>query len=127
MLRDFDEEVLTKQWRLFVRQFKEFEPLFRCYLRNEVFSDLVMPGGNMEQSIMQLQWIAMTYTAIRQSLFLYWMKEGCGELGYETVRDYIVVISRMMGYDEEDIEEYLENSFEMLIWDWGYFALIVGR
>ena len=41
-------------------------------------------------------------------------------------RDYIVIICRMMGYDEEDIYEYLENSFEELIWDWGYLALVVG-
>ena len=59
--------------------------------------------------------------------FLKWIREGEGPLSYEDVRDYMVVISRMTGYDEEDVREYLENSFEMLIWDWGYFALIVGR
>ena len=32
----------------------------------------------------------------------------------------------MTGYDKEDIYEYLENSFEELIWDWGYLALIIG-
>ena len=44
---------------------------------------------------------------------------------YETVREYMVVISRMTGYEDEDIREYLENSFAELIWDWGYFALII--
>ncbi|MGN0414248.1 MAG: hypothetical protein ACI4FX_02005 [Agathobacter sp.] len=48
-------------------------------------------------------------------------------LSYEDVRDYMVVISRMTGNDEEDVREYLENSFETLVWDWGYFALIVGN
>jgi len=33
----------------------------------------------------------------------------------------------MTGYNEEDIFEYLENSFEDPLWDWGYFALILGR
>lgn len=46
-------------------------------------------------------------------------------LDYETVREYMVVISRMTGYEDEDIREYLENSFAELIWDWGYFALII--
>ncbi len=32
----------------------------------------------------------------------------------------------MTGYDEEDIYEYLENSFEELVWDWGYLALVIG-
>ena len=43
----------------------------------------------------------------------------------ETVREYMVVISRMTGYEDEDIRGYLENSFAELIWDWGYFALII--
>ena len=38
-----------------------------------------------------------------------------------------VVISRMTGYEEEDVREYLENSFEELLWEWGYFALITGK
>lgn len=80
----------------------------------------------MEQMVIQMQWIAMEYTTIRQSLFLKWMLDGCGELAYETVRDYMVVITRMTGYEEEDIVEYLQNSFESLVWDWGYFALIVS-
>ena len=28
----------------------------------------------------------------------------------------------MTGYDDDDIREYLENSFAKLIWDWGYAA-----
>ena len=30
------------------------------------------------------------------------------------------------GVSKEDIYEYLENSFEELVWDWGYLALVVG-
>ena len=45
---------------------------------------------------------------------------------YDEVRSYIVVISRMMGYDQEDVCEFLEKSFESLLWEWGYLALLVG-
>ena len=31
------------------------------------------------------------------------------------------------GYEDADIREYLENSFASPIWDWGYFALVVGK
>ena len=48
-------------------------------------------------------------------------------LSYETVRNAIVVIFRMTGYETDDILDYLENSFEELIWEWGYLAMIVGR
>jgi len=33
----------------------------------------------------------------------------------------------MTGYEEEDIINYLESSFEALLWDFGYPALIVGQ
>ena len=46
---------------------------------------------------------------------------------YETIRQHIVILSHMTGYENDDIYEYLENSFEAPIWDWGYFALIVGK
>lgn len=132
---------LLEQWRQFRNAFAAYEPLFRNFLRNEVFSDLILPenfetgqeaSDDLEHMVLQMQWIAIAYTAIRQSLFLKWSPgvdiDGTPAdetLRYETVRDYMVVISRMTGYEDEDIREYLENSFAELIWDWGYFALIV--
>lgn len=130
---------LSDRWRQFRNAFALYEPLFRNFLRNEVFSDLVLPenfetgpeaADDLEHMVLQMQWIAIAYTAIRQSLFLKWSLDADGipadtVLGYETVRDYMVVISRMTGYEDEDIREYLENSFAELIWDWGYFALII--
>ena len=80
--------------------------------------------------LIQMQWITMEYAVIRHSLFLKWLLNpdtSTASLPYETLRDYLVVITRMTGYEENDIYEYLENSFESLIWDWGYFALITGK
>ena len=51
------------------------------------------------------------YTAIRQSLFLWYSHNANIPLTYETIREHIVIISRMTGYDDDDIREYLENSF----------------
>lgn len=130
---------LLNRWRQFRNVFASYEPLFRNFLKNEVFSDLILPenfetgpeeADYLEHMVLQMQWIAIAYTAIRQSLFLKWSlgADGIpadGALGYETVRDYMVVISRMTGYEDDDIREYLENSFAELIWDWGYFALII--
>ena len=74
--------------------------------------------------VVAFQWIGIEYAAIHQALFLRFQLEK-EELPYKTVRNYLVVIARMMGYDEDDITEYLQNSFQNLIWEWGYFALIV--
>ena len=123
----YETEEILEKWMLFQRKLLPHQKLLHNFLANEVFSDLLVPDGNLKQMVIKMQWIAMEYTAIRQSLFLKWLNDGCQELSYETVRDYVVVITRMMGYDEEDIYEYLTNSFETLIWDWGYLALIVGK
>jgi lysine-N-methylase len=47
-------------------------------------------------------------------------------LNYDIIREIIVVVSRMTGYDEDDIYEYMANSFQSVVWKWGYMALIIG-
>lgn len=116
---------LSDQWKNFNHVWEEFHPLLKNVLANELFSDLLIPGGNLESMIIQMQWLALEYAAVRQSLFLTWLEHGNEKLPYENVRDYLVIIMRMTGYDENDIYEYLENSFEELVWEWGYFALVV--
>ncbi len=122
---NYEKESIIEELAGFLPQVTEYEKLFRNFLVEELYADLLLPGGTLEDMVIKLQWIAMEYAAIRQILFLHWKEKGT--LAYETVRKDMVVICRMMGYDEEDIHEYLENSFESLIWDWGYFALIVGK
>lgn len=109
----------------FAVEFNRYEPLMKKFLKNEMLSDLFSPDGDIESMMVHFQWIAMEYAVIRHSIFLQWYQSGKEEIPYELVRDYIVVICRMTGYEEEDIYEYLENSFESLIWDFGYLALIV--
>lgn len=109
----------------------DYDIVFRNYLANELFSDLISPEAAstkkiIEHMIIKMQWIMIEYTAIRQSLFLWYSHNANIPLTYETIREHIVIISRMTGYDDDDIREYLENSFAKLIWDWGYAALIMG-
>lgn len=125
--KEYDEEEMTEAWEDFYREFHAYEDLLRSYLANEVYSDFLTPEGDLENALVHMQWIGMEYATIRQAVFLRWQKDGRGALSYKTVRDYIVVISRMTGYEEEDVREYLENSFEELLWEWGYFALITGK
>lgn len=109
----------------------DYDIVFRNYLANELFSDLILPETAstkkiIEHMIIKMQWIMIEYTAIRQSLFLWYSHNANSPFTYETIREHIVIISRMTGYDDDDIREYLENSFANLIWDWGYAALIMG-
>ncbi len=107
----------------FEAAFAPYRELMRSFLTAELESDCLLPGGTLDDMIMHLEWIALEYAALRQYLYLQWAEAKT--LTYEMVRTCIVVICRMTGYEEEDIREYLENSFEQLIWDWGYLRLIL--
>lgn len=117
-------DTMCEDLQLFDKQFRQWQPLLRKFLLNEFYSDLLVPDGNLESMIVSMQWIGMEYAVIRHSVFLKWMERK--KFTYEELRDYMVVITRMTGYEKEDIVEYLQNSFESLVWDWGYFALVTG-
>ena len=117
-------DMMCEDLQLFEKQFRQWQPLLRKFLLNEFYSDLLVPDGDLESMIVSMQWIGMEYAVIRHSFFLKWLERK--QFTYEELRDYMVVITRMTGYEQEDIVEYLQNSFESLVWDWGYFALVTG-
>lgn len=124
--RDYDKRKMIVQLQNFEKQFSSYEKLFRNYLVVEIFSNSLMPESDLESIVVMIQWIAMEYAIMRHSIFLNWLFNEQEKLSYTVVRNYIVLISRMMGYDQEDICEYLGKSFENLIWEWGYLALLIG-
>lgn len=124
--RDYDRRKMLAHLQKFEQQFSTFEQLFRNYLVAEIFSNSLLPESDLESMVVMIQWIAMEYTMMRHAIFLSWLLGEQEKLSYTVVRNYIIVISRMMGYDQEDIREYLENSFNSLIWEWGYLALLIG-
>jgi lysine-N-methylase len=124
--RDYDKIKMIVQLEKFEKQFSSYEKLFRNYLVVEIFSNSLMPESDLESIVVMIQWIAMEYAIMRHSIFLSWLLDGQEKLSYTVVRNYIVVVSRMMGYDQDDIYEYLDKSFKNLIWEWGYLALLIG-
>lgn len=120
---DYD---LTDSWKRFHTELEKYEPLIRAFLANEVYSDLLLPEGDLDSMLIHMQWIGMEYAAIRYGLFLSRLNRGRTPLAYETVRETIAILTRMTGYEDDDIYEYLENSFESLYWEWGYFAMILA-
>lgn len=126
-LSEMAEDLLLSKWDSFCLQLKAFYPLLRSFLANEIYSDLLAPDDtSTEHMLIRLQWTAIQYAAIRQALFLTYLSKDKGILSYESVRQALVILTRMTGYEEEDIYEYLENSFESLLWDFGYLAFIMG-
>lgn len=120
-----DCSALRESVQQFADAFHPYGKLIKAWLFEELRSDLLLPDSSLEGMLIQLQWIAMEYSVIRHSIFLTWQNHP-DNITYESVKTAIVILSRMTGYETDDIYEYLENSFESLVWDWGYFALITG-
>lgn len=128
------EDILDKNIDMdlasFEKEFAAYDSLFRNYLVSEIFTNMLIPDSDVEAMVVMFEWICMEYAVMRQGIFLKWIgdKNKVGDIGlaYEDVRDYIVVISRMTGYDQDDIYEYMENSFNDIIWEWSYLLLIMG-
>ncbi|MGN0352078.1 MAG: flagellin lysine-N-methylase [Roseburia sp.] len=123
---EYDAEEIADAKRLFDEAFLPYEAWMRNYLVAEIFASFLLPDSNLEDLVVALQWIGIEYASMKQVILLQYIKDGKEELSEQKIRDTIVYIARMTGYDGEDVREYLENSFQTLIWEWGYFALIVG-
>lgn len=123
----YQEEEIIEKVQVFKEKWASYEPLLKNYLITEVFGNGLMPEMTLEDMVTAFQWITLEYGVLQQAVFLRWLKEGEKAVTYESVKTYLTVISRVTGYDHSDIEEYLASSFESMIWDWGYLALIVGN
>ncbi|HOO29047.1 MAG TPA: hypothetical protein PLU43_11335, partial [Lachnospiraceae bacterium] len=120
----YDSAHVLAQLAAFHADMESFEHLFRNYLISELFSELLLPDSDEKDMIIMAEWIAMEYAAILHLLFLQaQMHKKMSD--FSLIRDTIVIVSRMMGYEQEDIMEYMESCFQSPLWDWGYLALLV--
>lgn len=114
----------ARERRSFESILTSYEDKLRLLLAEELFSTLVMPEEGLYGMLLKLEWLGLYYAALSQALFLRYKEKG--SLPYEGFREMIVILTRMTGYSDEDIEDYLCNSFETAIWDFGYMNLILG-
>lgn len=69
-------------------------------------------GDAMPSSESQSSFNGRTYAAVTDTVN--------APLAYPKVRELFILIARMTGYDGDEIEEYLSDSFENPVWPWGY-------
>ena len=119
------ENEFMQEYGKFLKVYRDQEPLLRKYLIAEMFGQLLLADYDWQDMTVAMQWIGMEYAIMRQAAFLTFKQTGT--LSYEQMKEVIVYIARMTGYDDADIWEYLEESFQTLIWEWGYFAFIIGN
>lgn len=119
-----DERDWEKLYADFHQEARVYEKHFRLLLCNEIYSELVLPETEfLEDLMMKLEWMALECAVFQHSLFLTFVKNGF--LSYESVRECVYIIIRMTGYADDDIREYMENSFDDILWPGWYFNEIV--
>lgn len=123
----YSEDEIIEKLQVFKEEFAAYEQLLKNYLVAEIFGNCLLPDMELKDVVIAFQWITLEYSVIQQAIFLKWLAGGEKAVTYGMVKSYITVISRVTGYDQSDIKEYLENSFESMVWEWGYLALIVGN
>lgn len=69
-------------------------------------------GDAMPSSESQGAFDGRTYAAVAEMVN--------APLAYPKARELLILIARMTGYDGDEIEEYLCDSFENPVWPWGY-------
>lgn len=69
-------------------------------------------GDAMSSSESQGSFNGRTYAAVTDTVH--------APLAYAKARELLILIARMTGYDGDEIEEYLRDSFENPVWPWGY-------
>lgn len=107
----------------FLKTFDTYQKLMSKCLAQEFFGELIIDEEDMEGVLVKYQWIVMEYVLIRQFCYLHFRKNN--SLEYSDVKQYMVIAFRIMGFDDDDIYEYLENSFEEVVWDFGYMSLLL--
>lgn len=123
ILQENEYASVSDRVEVFEKELANYEKLMRLLVEEEIFSTMVLPESDLYSMLIKLQWISLTYATIKHCLFLRYEKTK--ELTRESIKEITVLILRMTGYSEADMEEYLENCFEEIIWDWGYMALIL--
>ena len=115
----------VKDRKIFNGWISSYDAFFKEYLVCELFADGLLPDSDLTDLTVMIQWIAMEYAAIRHAIFLLWREKG-KNLSWEEIRTVMVVFARMTGYDIGDIYEFFENSFDDVVWEWGYLDLILA-
>ena len=127
---NYSEDEIVEAYKQFIPLFKGYENLLEKYMVSEIFGSGLTEEMNFGDMLIAFEWLSIEYAVIRQAVFLRWLmqdKAERNELSYTIVKDYVMIISRVTGYDQSDVREYLENSFEEIIWEWGYQALVIGH
>jgi len=139
------ENSLT-QWYNFKIEFGQYEKLIENCMVSKIFSNCI--SDDIDEMIMSFQLVITEYVMVRYSTFLIGLKNEivCNDsqlicenndaspeqshsvkkkIHYSDIRDYIVIYTRIIGYNADGIREFWEDSFDEAVWEFGYMLFLI--
>lgn len=121
---ELDDGIAIKEYESYLSWVGErYEDKLRILICEELWSSLLVSYFDIETLIVKIEWLAIELAVLRQWMFLY--KSVNSKLELKDLVQIVSVLFRITGYCDDDIIEYLSDSFEEIIWDWGYIDLIL--
>lgn len=118
-----DAQTIHAEWNEFKAVWIEYEKLIENCMTTKIFSNCI--SDDIDEMIMSFQIIITEYVMVKYSAFLKWIINEKKAIAYCDIRDYIVIYSRIIGYNSEGIIEFWEESFDDAVWELGYMALLI--
>ncbi|HWT75549.1 MAG TPA: flagellin lysine-N-methylase [Mobilitalea sp.] len=112
---------VINRWTEFTKVFEQYDKLMEHCIVSKIFAGCT--GEDMDDIIRAFQILVTEYVMVRYAAFIKWLSGG---ISYPEIRDYIVICSRMIGYNAEGMKEFWEESFDEAIWELGYLLLLVN-
>lgn len=108
------------QWTDFIVDFGQYERLIENCIVSKIFADCI--SEDINELIIAFQIVIIEYLMVRYSVFVYWLMNN--NMDYNVIKDYIVIFSRIIGYNQEGIREFWKDSFDEAVWELGYLLLL---
>ncbi|MDD3173788.1 MAG: flagellin lysine-N-methylase [Herbinix sp.] len=137
---EIDDNLFLTQWNDFKMEFVQYEKLMENCIISKIFANCV--SEDIDEMLLAFQVVITEYIMVRYSVFLKSLLEEkyCNEsqpqttkkvrtnniIPYNITRDYIVIYSRIIGYNADGIREFWEDSFEEAVWEFGYMLLLIN-
>lgn len=101
----------------------KYENKIKLIIAEELWSSLIVSYYDIETMAVKVQWLAIELALLKHYMFIHY--SIFGHLSEEELVQIVAILFRTTGYCDDDIIEYLEASFEDIVWEWGYMDLII--
>ncbi|HWT26425.1 MAG TPA: flagellin lysine-N-methylase [Mobilitalea sp.] len=132
LAEELDTDDALTEWDDFKRVFGQYDKVMENCIVSKIFADCV--NDDLNEMIISYQMIITEYTMVRHSAFLTWLYSNAKSKGlpdvksvdYSIIRDYIVIYSRIIGYNADGMKEFRKDCFDEAVWEFGYMLLLIS-